>query len=79
MSMSDEEAVAAIRAHHTELQSDLRERVTALEESIRRGEWHGDAQRALEANRLLGVPPSRRSPPRPLYSSRFDLPFDLLR
>lgn len=47
MSMSDEEAVAAIRAHHTELQSDLRERVTALEESIRRGEWHGDAQRSL--------------------------------
>ncbi|HET8777071.1 MAG TPA: hemerythrin domain-containing protein [Candidatus Limnocylindria bacterium] len=45
--MSDEQAVDAIRAHHTELQSELRKRVTALEESVRRGEWHGDAQRSL--------------------------------
>lgn len=47
MSMSDEEAVAAIRTHHAELQSDLRARVTALENSVRRGEWHGDVQRSL--------------------------------
>lgn len=47
MSMSDEEAVAAIRTHHAELQADLRERVTALEDSVRRGEWHGDVQRSL--------------------------------
>lgn len=47
MSMSDEQAAAAIRAHHAELQADLRGRVSALEESVRRGEWHGDAQRSL--------------------------------
>lgn len=47
MSMSDEQAATAIRTHHAELQADLRGRVVALEESVRRGEWHGDAQRSL--------------------------------
>lgn len=47
MSMSDEQAATAIRAHHAELQAELRRSVVALEESVRRGEWHGDAQKSL--------------------------------
>ena len=47
MSMSDEQAAEAIRAHHTELQADLRSRIASLEESVRRGEWHGEAQKSV--------------------------------
>lgn len=47
MTMSDEQGAEAIRTHHTQLQADLRSRVTALADSVRRGEWHGEAQRSL--------------------------------
>jgi iron-sulfur cluster repair protein YtfE (RIC family) len=47
MSQTDSQAAEAIKAHHAELQATLRERVGALEDSVRRGEWHGDAQRLV--------------------------------
>lgn len=47
MSMTDQEAAAAIRVHHSELRQGLVDRVAALEESVRRGEWHGEAQREV--------------------------------
>jgi iron-sulfur cluster repair protein YtfE (RIC family) len=47
MSQTDSQAAEAIKAHHAELQTTLRERVSALEEAVRRGEWHGDAQRLV--------------------------------
>ena len=47
MTMSDEQGAEAIRTHHTQLQADLRSRVTALADSVRRGEWNGGAQRSL--------------------------------
>lgn len=47
MSMTNEEAAAAIRAHHAELRQGLVDRVAAVEQSVRRGEWHAEAQRGV--------------------------------
>jgi iron-sulfur cluster repair protein YtfE (RIC family) len=47
MSMTDEQAADAIRAHHSELQGELRKRVVALEDAVRRDASHGEPQEAL--------------------------------
>ena len=47
MTMADEQAAEAIRAHHAELEGEFRRQVTNLEETVRRGEWHGERQKAL--------------------------------
>lgn len=45
--MTDEEAAAAIHAHHAELAAGLRERVAALADAVRAGRPHSEARRAL--------------------------------
>lgn len=45
----NEEAAAAIRAHHVELNDDLRAHVTALREAVRSGTDHAAAQDAVIA------------------------------
>lgn len=47
MSMTDAQAADAIRAHHAEMQAELRERVEGLVQTVRAGEPHGDAQRRV--------------------------------
>lgn len=49
MAMTDQQAADAIRAHHTQMHGDLRQRVEVLLDSVRRGEPHADAQRAVLA------------------------------
>ena len=44
MSMTDAQAADAIRAHHAQMQTELRERVEALIEAARTGAPHGAAQ-----------------------------------
>ena len=47
MSMTDAQAADAIRAHHVQMQAELRARVDALVEAVRGGEPHADAQRRV--------------------------------
>lgn len=47
--LADDEAAAAIRAHHVELNEDLRTRVSALGDAIRSGTDHARAQDAVIA------------------------------
>lgn len=47
MTMTDQQAADAIRDHHRQMQSDLRQRVEALVEAVRRGEPQTDAHRAV--------------------------------
>lgn len=45
--MTDEQAAAAIRDHHAELATGLRDRVTGVGEAVRAGQSHASPQRAL--------------------------------
>jgi iron-sulfur cluster repair protein YtfE (RIC family) len=47
--LADEEAAAAIRAHHVELNDDLRARVAALGDAVRSGSGHTAARAAVVA------------------------------
>jgi len=44
---TDDQAAAAIKAHHDELRGGLRERVVALRSTIQAGMAHGEAQQAV--------------------------------
>lgn len=45
--MTNAEAAAAIRAHHDEMATILRDRVAVLTDAVRAGEAHADAHRAV--------------------------------
>lgn len=47
--LADEDAAAAIRAHHVELNADLRTRVAALRDAARSGTGHASARDAMIA------------------------------
>lgn len=45
--LTDDEAAAAIKAHHVELRGGLRERVLALRSTVQAGMAHGEAKQAV--------------------------------
>jgi len=46
-SATDQQAADAIRAHHAEMAEELGRRVEDLLASVRRGEWHAEAQKQV--------------------------------